>query len=154
MTRPEGRRAWLREGRRALDAKREREAGPIPRSRAERAAEVKRRFDEELAFEHAANRCYETHRATGRMRNGRRYGAPPQPYEPPLVPEGEINATDPDSQLIRTPRGGSASRAITRRPRSPTPRSSSPPRSPPTHRTSGTWNRSCERCCATSSRLR
>ena len=102
VTRPEGRRAWLREGRRALDAKREREAGPIPRSRAERVAEVKRRFDEELAFEHAANRCYETHRATGRMRNGRRFGAPPKPYEPPLVPEGKINATDPDSQLMHT----------------------------------------------------
>jgi Transposase DDE domain len=102
VTRPEGRRAWLREGRRALDAKREREAGPIPRSRSERVAEVKRRFDEELAYEHAANHCYETHRATGRMRNGRRFGAPPKPYEPPLVPEGKINATDPDSQLMHT----------------------------------------------------
>src|SRR5215218_2357391 len=36
VTRPEGRRAWLREGRRALDEQREREAGPISRSRSER----------------------------------------------------------------------------------------------------------------------
>jgi transposase len=102
VTSSQGRESWLREGRRALDARREREAGPIPRSRSERIVEVKRRFDEQLAFEHAANRCYETYRATGRMRNGRRFGAPPKPYEPPLVPEGKINTTDPDSQLMHT----------------------------------------------------
>jgi len=100
VTRPEGRRAWLREGRRALEAKRDREASEIPRGREERVAEVKRRFDEELAFTHAANRCYEQHRATGRMRNGRRFGAPPHPYLPPLVPEGKINSTDPDSGVM------------------------------------------------------
>lgn len=58
------------------------------------------RFDEELAFTHAANRCYEQHRATGQMRNGRRFGAPPHPYLPPLVPEGKINTTDPDSGVM------------------------------------------------------
>jgi hypothetical protein len=31
VTRPQGRRAWVREGRRALDAEREREARPIPK---------------------------------------------------------------------------------------------------------------------------
>jgi len=100
VTRPEGRRAWLREGRRALEAKRDGEARPVSRERSDRIEEVKRRFDEELAFTHAANRCYEQHRATGRMRNGRRFGAPPHPYEPPLVPEGKINSTDPDSGVM------------------------------------------------------
>jgi hypothetical protein len=37
VTRPEGRRAWVREGRRALDAKREREARPIAKDRARSA---------------------------------------------------------------------------------------------------------------------
>jgi len=83
-----------------LEAKRDRETSEIPRGREERVAEVKRRFDEELAFTHAANRCYEQHRATGQMRNGRRFGAPPHPYEPPLVPEGKINSTDPDSGVM------------------------------------------------------
>jgi len=69
--------------------------------------EVKRRFDEELAFAHAANRCYEQRRATGRMRNGRRFGAPPHPYEPPLVPEGKINTTGPDSDDSPSENGGS-----------------------------------------------
>lgn len=100
VTRPEGRRAWLREGRRALEADRDRQPQPVARDRRERVGEVKRRFDEELAYMHAANRCYEQHRATGRMRNGRRFGAPPHPYVPPLVPEGKINTTDPDSQVM------------------------------------------------------
>jgi hypothetical protein len=34
------------------------------------------------------------------MRNGRRFGAPPHAYEPPLVPEGKINTTDPDSGVM------------------------------------------------------
>jgi hypothetical protein len=100
VTRPEGRQAWLRQGRRELEVKRDREARAIPRGREQRIAEVKRRFDEELAFTHASNRCYEHYRATGRMRNGRRFGAPPHPYVPPLVPEGKINTTDPDSGVM------------------------------------------------------
>ncbi len=99
-TRPEGRRAWLREGRRVLEIGRDREPRPVQRGRAARIAEVKRRFDDELAFTHAANRAYESHRATGRMKNGRRFGAPPHPYVPPLVPEGKINTTDPDSGVM------------------------------------------------------
>jgi transposase len=100
VTRPEGRRAWLREGRRALEAQRDQEARGIPRGREARIVEVKRRFDEELAFTHAANRRYEQYRSQGRMRDGRRFGAPPHPYEPPLVPEGKINSTDPDSGVM------------------------------------------------------
>jgi transposase len=102
VTRPEGRRAWLREGRRALDQQRERDARPIARSRAERLAEAKRRLDQELAVEHAANRCYEGYRAGGRMKDGRRFGGPPLPHDPPLVPEGKINTTDHDSRIMRT----------------------------------------------------
>jgi Transposase DDE domain/Transposase domain (DUF772) len=102
VTRPEGRRAWLREGRRVLDAQRERAAVPIPGSREKRLAEAKRRLDEQLAVDHAANRSYETFRATGRMRNGRRLGAPPKPFVLGLVPEGTMNTTDPDSGLMHT----------------------------------------------------
>jgi transposase len=99
---PDGRVAWLRQGRRELEARREREARPIPRSRSERLLEAKRRLDEELAYEHAANREYEHYRATGRASDGRRFGKPAKPYSPPLVPEGRINVTDPDSRELRT----------------------------------------------------
>ena len=47
-------------------------------------------------FTHASNGYYEL-RATGRMPNDRRFGAPPHSYEPPLVPEGKISTTDPDA---------------------------------------------------------
>jgi len=46
---PDGREAWLRQGRRELEARRERQARPIPRSRSERLLEAKRRLDQELA---------------------------------------------------------------------------------------------------------
>jgi hypothetical protein len=102
VTRPMGRRAWLREGRRLLDQQREEEARPIPHARSERLLEVKRRVDEELAFEHAANRCYEDYRAGGRMKDGRRFDRGPDAYAPPLVAEGRVNTTDPDSRVMRT----------------------------------------------------
>jgi hypothetical protein len=98
----DGREAWLRQGRRELEAKREREPWPVPRSRQERLLEAQRRLDEELSYEHAANRAYEHYRATGRRSDGRRFGTPPKPYSPPLVPEGRINVTDPDSREMRT----------------------------------------------------
>jgi hypothetical protein len=54
---PEGRRAWLREARRDLEVRREENPWPGPRSRPTRLLEAKRRMDEELAVEHAANQC-------------------------------------------------------------------------------------------------
>ena len=100
VTRPEGRRAWHREGRRALETVREQQARAIGRDRAGRIAEVRRRFDEELSYLHAADRCYEQHRATGRSRDGKRYGNRGTDWEAPLVPEGKINSTDPDSRVM------------------------------------------------------
>lgn len=100
MTRPQGRRAWLREGRRVLEIQRDQSPRPVTRARTTRIAEVKQRFDQELAFTHAANRAYESYRSTGRMRDGRRFGRPPDPLKLPLVPEGKINTTDPDSGVM------------------------------------------------------
>lgn len=47
----------------------------------------------------------EAYRARGVMKNGRRMGAPPKPYEPPDTPAGKVNVTDPDSRNVKTPRG-------------------------------------------------
>ena len=70
--RPEGRQAWLREGQRDLDARREQDPWPVPRSRQARLLEAKRRMDEQLAVEHAANQWYEQYRATAVDRLGRK----------------------------------------------------------------------------------
>jgi len=100
-----GRRGWLREAKRRLDDKRAEEARPIPRSRAERLRESRRRLEEEHQVECQANADYEAYRARGVMRDGRRFGAPPKPFQPPEMPAGKINVTDPDSRNVKTPRG-------------------------------------------------
>jgi len=84
----QGRRGWLREAKQRLDAKRAEEAKPIPRSRPERLRESKRRLEEELATEQRANDAYETYRARGVMKDGRRFGGGSKPYEPPEKPAG------------------------------------------------------------------
>ncbi len=98
----QGRRKWLREAQRVLDRRRAEEARPVPRSRPQRLKEAKRRLEEELDVECRANAAYEAYRA---MKNGRRFGAPPKPYQPPATPEGRINLTDPDSRVVKGLRG-------------------------------------------------
>jgi hypothetical protein len=36
------------------------------------------------------------------MKDGRRFGAPPKPYRPPELPEGQVNTTDSDSRVMKT----------------------------------------------------
>ena len=101
----QGRRGWLREAKRRLDAERAEEARPIPASRPARLKESKRRLEQELDVECRANAAYEAYRARGRMKDGRRFGRPPDPYQPPATPAGKINVTDPDSRNVKTSRG-------------------------------------------------
>jgi len=104
VTRPQGRRAWLREGRRALEAQREREGRPIAGDRAERLFEACRRLEQELDADRAANAAYEHWRAHGVAADGSRRMAPGmvKPFELPEVPTGLINVTDHDSRVVRT----------------------------------------------------
>src|SRR5215207_2418493 len=104
VTRPQGRRAWVREGRRALDAQREREARPIAKDRADRLFEACRRLEEELDFERASHAAYEAWRARGIAADGSRRMAPGmvRPHEPVLAPSGLVNTTDHDSRVVRT----------------------------------------------------
>jgi hypothetical protein len=98
----QGRRGWLREGRRQLDEQRREQARPIARSRRERLQESKRRLEEEHQAEIESNTAYETYRATARDRRGRRLSRPPDPYTPAAEPEGTIDTTDHDSRIVRT----------------------------------------------------
>src|SRR3954465_5953396 len=101
----QGRRGWLREAKRRLEAERDREPKSVPRPRPKRVKEAKRRLEEELFTEVRANEAYEAYRARGRMKDGRRFGRPPDPYQPPATPEGRINLTDPDSRVGKGLRG-------------------------------------------------
>jgi hypothetical protein len=105
LTTRQGREGWLRDARQRLDQRRAEQAAPIPRSRPARLREGKRRLEEELAVERDANAQYEAYRARGRMKDGRRFGRPPNPRQPPTVPTGKVNLTDPDSKLVHGMRG-------------------------------------------------
>jgi transposase len=104
VTRPQGRRAWVREGRRALDAEREREGRPIAKDRTDRLFEACRRLEQELDVEHASHAAYDAWRARGIAADGSRRMAPGmvKPHEPVLVPAGLMNTTDHDSRPMRT----------------------------------------------------
>jgi hypothetical protein len=67
--------------------------------------EARRRLDEELDVERRANADHEAYRARGVMKDGRRFGGPPKPYQPPDRPTGKINLTDLDSRNVKTLRG-------------------------------------------------
>jgi len=58
--------------------------------------------------EREANEAYEAYLAHVVMRDGRRPGGRPTPYEPPEIPAGKINTTDPDSRNVKTPRSYTA----------------------------------------------
>jgi hypothetical protein len=98
--RRQGRRSWQREASHQLDAHRERQADPVPRGRRERLEGAKGRLEQELAVDTAANQAYETFHVSGRDTLGRRMGKHPKPHTPPVLPEGMVNLTDPDSRLI------------------------------------------------------
>src|SRR4051812_3058617 len=101
----QGRRGWLREAKRRLDERRAEEARPIPKSRPDRLKEAKRRLEEEHQVECRANADYEAYRARGVMKDGRRFGRPPNAFQPPERPTGKINLSDLDSRNVKTSRG-------------------------------------------------
>lgn len=105
VARDQGREGWLREGRRQLDDHRQENASPVPRDRAGRLLAGERRLTEDLEVECEANAAYEAYRDRGVMKDGRPFGGPPKPYEPPEEPAGKVNTTDPDSKNLKAFRG-------------------------------------------------
>ena len=76
----QGRRSWQREASRQLDAHRERQADPVPRGRRERLEDAKRRLEQELAVDTAANQAYEAVSCQRPRHAGRRMGKHPTPH--------------------------------------------------------------------------
>ena len=105
VSRVQRREGWLREGKRQLEQRRWQDPDPVRRSRRERLLVAARRLEADLEVERRANEAYEAYRAQGQMKDGRRFGGPPKPYEPPDKPEGKIHLTDPDSKNMKAYRG-------------------------------------------------
>src|SRR5829696_5954806 len=98
-----GRRGWLREAKKRLEAERSANPQPVPRERPQRVTQAKRPLEEELQTEVRANQAYEAWRARGIAADGSRRMAPGtiKPFTPPEIPEGRINLTDPDSKVVK-----------------------------------------------------
>ncbi len=105
VARVQGREGWLRDAKRQLEQHRWEDPDPVSRSRSDRLVLAAARLEAELDAERAGNAAYEEYRAQGRMKDGRRFGGPPKPYQPPEIPEGQVNVTDPDSKLLKTTEG-------------------------------------------------
>jgi transposase len=96
-----GRRGWLREAHRHLEARRWQDAGPVPRSRDDRLRLAAQCLEDELAAERRGNKAYEDLREHRRVHDRRRLGGPAKPYTPPEIPAGEVNLSDPDSRRMK-----------------------------------------------------
>lgn len=97
-----GRREWPRVARRELESRRERQAEPIPRDRADRLFQALGRLEENHRVDLAANDAYERWRSSSRDTLGRRLKGNSKPYLPPTLPEGQVNLSDPDSRVMRS----------------------------------------------------
>lgn len=80
VDRVQGREGWAREARRQLEAERWQTATPIARSRAQRLRDGAARLEDDQAARVRGMRAYEAYRARGRMKDGRRFGRPPNPW--------------------------------------------------------------------------
>ena len=100
VARVQGREGWLREGKRQLERHRWEHPDRIPRARLDRLLLAAERLESDLEVERRANAAYEDYRATARDKLGRRLSRGPNPYEPPEVPAGRVNITDPDAKSL------------------------------------------------------
>jgi len=97
-----GRREWPRVARRELEARREREARPVPRDLEDRLFQALGRLEENHRVDLAANDAYERWRVTERDTLGRVLKGNSKPFVAPQAPDGTINLSDPDSRVMRT----------------------------------------------------
>jgi hypothetical protein len=83
VARVQGRQGWPREAHRQLERQRWEDPDPIPSSREGRLLLAAERLEDDLGAERAGNEAYEAYRQRGRMRDGRRFGRPPNAYQRP-----------------------------------------------------------------------
>ena len=105
VARGQGREGWPREARRQLEARRWQQPEAVSRWRGERLLLAAGRLEDDLCAERRANEAYERYRETGRDTTGRRVGKPRAPYQPPELPAGKVNVTDPDSKRLKAREG-------------------------------------------------
>jgi transposase len=101
LARTQGRKGWLRDAERQVEQHRWQNPERVSRSRSERLLLAAERLEADLGAQRAGNEAFEDHRVHGRDAQGRRLAGTPTPYQPPAVPDGKVNLTDPDSRYIK-----------------------------------------------------
>ena len=101
VARTQGRKGWLREAERQLEQHRWQNPERVSRPRSERLLSAAERLEADLGAQRAGNEAFEHHRVHGRDAQGRRLAGTPTPCQPPAVPDGKVNLTDPDSRYIK-----------------------------------------------------
>jgi transposase len=101
IARVQGRKGWLRDAERQLEQHRWENPDRVARSRSARLVLAAERLDADLGAERAGNEAFEHNRVHGRDAQGRRLAGTPAPYQPPEVPDGKVNLTDPDCKHIK-----------------------------------------------------
>jgi transposase len=102
LSRGRGRRDWIKQAQKELDAERAQAKEPVPKERKERLELCHRRLVEDWQTQRLANRAYEAAFERGVRERGRQaMGRGPTPYEPPAKPDGKINTTDPDARRMK-----------------------------------------------------
>jgi transposase len=106
VARTQGREGWMREARRQLERHRWHHPDPIGRARIERLLLAVERLEDELDTERRANTAYQEFKERRRKTvAAHRVGGTPKPYNPPEVPDGKANITDPDSKRLKAREG-------------------------------------------------
>jgi hypothetical protein len=99
VSRGQGRDGWIREAKRRLDDDRTRTPSEVPRSREQRLWNAGRRLTDDLDAERRGQEAWEQWRETATHSTGRRLPRR-ELRQPPVTPDGTINLTDPDTQLM------------------------------------------------------
>ena len=97
--RGQGRDGWIRESRRRLDDDRTRAPSDVARSREDRLWKAGQRLTEDLDAVRRGQDAWERWRTTATDSTGRRL-AKRVLRQPPATPDGAINLTDPDTQMM------------------------------------------------------
>jgi len=99
VARGQGRDGWIRESRRRLDDERGRAPSDVPGSREQRLWNAGRRLTDDLDAIRRGQDAWEQWRQTATDKSGRRM--PKRTLrQPPDSPDGTVNLTDPDTQMM------------------------------------------------------
>ena len=105
VARTQGREGWSREARRQLEQHRWEHPDPVPRSRSSGCCWRPSGSRTSWRPSAVGTRLMRSSASGAARPVAHRVGGPPKPYQPPEVPDGKVNLTDPDSKRLKAREG-------------------------------------------------